>query len=57
MLIHGTRSPPIAGAVCEAIAARLPDVGVATVQGAGHMVPLTHPAQTAGLIAANLERA
>lgn len=57
MLVRGTASPPAAGAICEAIAARLPDVGVATVQGAGHMVPVTHPAQTAGLIAANLERA
>ena len=40
-----------------ALAARLPDVGVAVVPGAGHMVPLTHPTEVAGLVAVNLDRA
>ncbi|KFE36955.1 alpha/beta fold hydrolase [Thioclava atlantica] len=56
MIIHGDRSPPTMPKVAEAIAARLPDVGVACIQGAGHMLPVTHPAQCADLIAANLER-
>ncbi|CAM3117350.1 alpha/beta fold hydrolase [Paracoccus nototheniae] len=57
MLIQGADSPPVIAGIAEALADRLPDVGRATVPGAGHMAPLTHPAQVAGLIAVNLERA
>lgn len=57
LLIRGTESPPVMERIAEAIAARLPDVGVATVPGAGHMAPLTHPDQVAGLIGVNLDRA
>ena len=56
LLIHGARSPDICPAVCEAIAARLPDVGLASVPDAGHMLPLTHAKQVSELIALNLER-
>jgi len=56
MILHGDRSPPTMPRVAEAIAARLPDVGVACIAGAGHMLPATHAAQCADLIAANLER-
>lgn len=57
MIIAGTDSPAVVAAIGEALAGRLPDVGRAEVPGAGHMLPLTHPAQVAGLIGANLERA
>lgn len=57
MLVYGTESPPSVAEVCEAIAARLPDVGVASVPGAGHMIPLSHAAQLSDLIGLNLERA
>lgn len=57
MIVTGTESPPVMAAIAEALAARLPDVGRATVPQAGHMLPLTHPAQLAGLVAANLDRA
>ncbi|GAB4385989.1 alpha/beta fold hydrolase [Albidovulum sp.] len=56
LVIRGAASPPIIERVAENIAARLPDVGIATVPGAGHMVPITHPDQTAGLIGVNLDR-
>ncbi|TJZ92861.1 alpha/beta hydrolase [Paracoccus gahaiensis] len=56
LLIQGDRSPGVIRAVTDALAARLPDVGRASVPGAGHMAPLTHPAQVAGLIAVNLDR-
>ncbi|TGN56578.1 alpha/beta fold hydrolase [Paracoccus liaowanqingii] len=56
LLIQGDRSPEVIRAISEALAARLPDVGRASVPGAGHMAPLTHPAQVAGLIAVNLDR-
>lgn len=57
MIVTGTDSPPVMASIAEALAARLPDVGRASVPGAGHMLPLTHPAQVAGLVAANLDRA
>ncbi|MCY1127136.1 alpha/beta hydrolase [Frigidibacter sp. RF13] len=56
MIIVGGDSPPVIGAIAEAIAARLPDVGLAEVPGAGHMLPITHPVQVAGLIDINLSR-
>lgn len=56
MLIAGARSPAVIHRINEEIAARLPDVGVATVDGAGHMLPVTHPSQVAGLVRVNLER-
>ena len=57
LLISGQNSPPVIGEIADALAARLPDVGRAQVPGAGHMLPITHPQQVAGLIAVNLDRA
>ncbi|RJK97320.1 alpha/beta fold hydrolase [Paracoccus aestuarii] len=57
LLIRGADSPPVIEAIGDALAHRLNDVGRAVVPGAGHMLPLTHPAQVAGLIGANLDRA
>ncbi|WP_295044505.1 alpha/beta fold hydrolase [uncultured Paracoccus sp.] len=57
MIIAGERSPAVIHDIADALAARLADVGRAVVPDAGHMLPLTHPDQTAGLIALNLERA
>jgi lipase len=56
MIIIGTACPPIIPRIAEVIAARLPDVGLAEVPGAGHLLPVTHPAQVAGLIDVNLSR-
>ncbi|WP_273502999.1 alpha/beta fold hydrolase [Paracoccus sphaerophysae] len=57
MFITGASSPPVIAEIAAALAARLPDVGRATVPGAGHMAPLTRPAAVAELIAVNLDRA
>ena len=57
MLIQGSESPRVMHRITEAIAARLPEVGVAEVKGAGHMLPVTHAAQVAGLIETNVTRA
>ena len=57
LIIAGERSPGVIHAIAEALAGRLADVGRATVPGAAHMLPLTHPDETAGLIAVNLDRA
>lgn len=56
MIVHGSESPEAVRLVSEALAARMQDVGIATVPGAGHMLPLTHAAQLSDLIALNLER-
>lgn len=56
MLIAGTLSPDAVNAIHETLAARLSDVGVASVEGASHMCPVTHPAQVAGLIGVNVTR-
>lgn len=56
MIVIGTESPPVIAEIAEAIAARLPDVGLAEVPGAGHLMTATHPAQLAGLVDVNLGR-
>ena len=56
MLIAGAESPPIVHEIAEALAARLPDVARATIPGAGHMLPMSHPDQFAELTRMNLER-
>lgn len=45
LLISGSESPPIVGAIARALAARLPNLSQATIQGARHMAPITHPKQ------------
>ena len=57
LLISGERSPAVIHHIADALAARLPDVGRANVPEAGHMLPITHPDQVAGLIGVNLSRA
>ncbi len=56
LIVAGGNSPPVIHRIADALAARLADVGRAVVPDAGHMLPLTHPDQTAGLIALNLDR-
>ncbi|MFP1644131.1 alpha/beta fold hydrolase [Pontitalea aquivivens] len=56
MLIEGGDSPEIIHRIHERLAARLADVATARIPGAGHMAPMTHAAQVAGLVAMNLDR-
>ena len=57
LLVRGARTSEIIGLTNDAIAARLPDAQNVTVEGAGHMVPLTHPAETAALLRGLFARA
>lgn len=57
MILMGEKSPSVIEDIAHALAARLPDVGRAKVPDAAHMLPITHPAQVAGLIGLNLDRA
>lgn len=42
LLIKGDQSPEIAGSVVDALVDRLPDARSVTIEGAGHMSPITH---------------
>lgn len=54
LLVEGNMSPPIVGAVNRALARRLPHASRMTVPEAGHMLPISHPAQLAALMTAHL---
>ena len=49
-LIRGSQTQPVVADIHAALAARIPNATDHVVGGAGHMVPLTHVAQTAALI-------
>lgn len=57
LLVEGSASPPVIGAVNAALVRRIPGARRAVVPGAGHMAPLTHPAATAAAIRAFLDAA
>jgi lipase len=50
LLISGGSSPPIIAAIACELTRRLPQARSATVPGAGHMVPITHPGPVAEAI-------
>lgn len=50
LLIEGDQSPAIINAINGALAARLPDATRACINGAGHMVPITHAKEVAQAI-------
>lgn len=55
LMMQGSASPAIFAETMTALAARLPKARRAVAVGAGHMLPLTHPANVAGEIAAFLK--
>lgn len=57
MLVAGAESPAVVGEILDTLAARLPGARRATVPGAGHMLPVTHPDEVSELVARNLDRA
>ena len=56
LLIEGDQSPPMSGVVADSLQKRLPHLVRVVVKGAGHMVPVTHPAEVAAPIRELLER-
>lgn len=56
LLVEGGASLPIVGAIQDELARRLPRVTRVVVPGAGHMVPITHPAEVAVQVLAHLAR-
>jgi pimeloyl-ACP methyl ester carboxylesterase len=54
LLVRGERSPRPTQRVCETLDQVMPYAKLFTIQGAGHMAPLTHGDQVNDLIAAYL---
>lgn len=50
LLVAGTASPPATHRLVARLADLLPDGRVATVEGANHLLPLTHPREVAELV-------
>lgn len=50
LILLGAETTPIFHATLRGLAARLPDVTASVIAGAGHMLPLTHPRETAAAI-------
>lgn len=55
LLIAGADSPPVVGEILDTLVARLPHARRAMVAGAGHMAPVTHPAEVSALVAGHLD--
>lgn len=50
LLLEGAQSPPVIGAIIAELARRLPYARRHNVAGAAHMLPITHPLDTAAAI-------
>lgn len=50
LLIEGDRSPPVIAEIEAALAEAIPQARGAVIPGAGHMAPITHPAEVAAEI-------
>lgn len=50
LLIHGGTSPAVMAVIARGLRRRLPQAQLAALPGAGHMLPVTHPQQTAQLL-------
>ncbi len=57
LLLEGEHSPPVIAAIHTVFAARLPEVERVMIEGAGHMVPISHPEAVAAEIRELLMRA
>lgn len=54
LLLEGAASPPVIAAIQTALQARLPQAEREVIEGAGHMLPVTHPGAVATAIARSL---
>ena len=56
LLLRGSLTHPVIGVVNEGLAARLPAAVSQVIPGAGHMLPISHPAETAASIRSLFDR-
>lgn len=57
LLLRGSLTQPVIGAINDGLARRLPDAESAVIEGAGHMLPITHPQDVAAQVRALFGRA
>ncbi len=50
LLLSGSETHPVIPAICTGLVHRLPQARHEVVQGAGHMLPISHPQETAALL-------
>ena len=50
VLVHGGTSPPVSAQINASLARRMPQLEVVEIENAGHMAPLTHPAEVAKVV-------
>nr|WP_217354493.1 alpha/beta hydrolase [Ruegeria atlantica] len=50
LILSGSETHPVMPVIGEGLARRLPNARTGIISGAGHMVPITHPDQTAAVI-------
>lgn len=55
LLVSGSKSPLPTRRICELLMPVLPRAQLKTIDGAGHMAPLTHGAQVSALVTAHIE--
>lgn len=55
LIVQGSRSPLPTRRICELLARALPEARTKTIDGAGHMAPLTHRNEVNDLIVAHLD--
>ncbi|MCK0139553.1 alpha/beta hydrolase [Aliiroseovarius sp. F47248L] len=56
LLMEGSRSPALVGAVNDVLVSRMPNVQRRVFEGAGHMAPITHPKEVGDAISEFLSR-
>ncbi len=57
LLLRGSETHAVIGAVNDGLARRLPEADNVVIDGAGHMLPISHPGETAVTLTALFERA
>jgi len=55
LIVQGSRSPLPTRRICELLARALPEACMKTIDGAGHMAPLTHRDEVNDLVVAHLD--
>lgn len=50
LVVEGSRTSLVDHAICDVVRRHVPHAGHTVVTGAGHMMPLTHPEQLAGIL-------
>jgi lipase len=56
-VVEGSATSAVDHAICDVVLRRVPQVRHSVIEGAGHMMPLTHAAELTRILVAGLARA